>query len=84
MQNQISIDYPENLPDILQVSRKSFEEEAKMAMAVKLFEMKRISSDMSAILAGFDRVSFLLNLHRLNVPMIDLEEDELLSDMKNA
>ena len=77
MLNHISIEYPENLPDILQVTRKSFEEEAKMAMAVKLFEMKRISSGMAAIMAGIDRVTFLLNLHRFNVPMIDLEEDEL-------
>ncbi|MDA3938080.1 MAG: UPF0175 family protein [Spirochaetia bacterium] len=84
MQNQISIEYPQNLPDILQVTRKSFEKEAKMAMAVKLFEMKRISSGMAAVLAGIDRVSFLLNLHRFNVPMIDLEEDELISDMQNA
>jgi len=82
--NQISIEYPENLPDILQVTRESFEEEAKIAMAVKLFEMKQLSSGMAANLAGFDRVSFLLNLHRFNVPMIDLNEDELLSDMQNA
>ena len=43
MLNQISIEYPQNLPDILHVTRKSFEEEAKMAMAVKLFEMKQKS-----------------------------------------
>ncbi len=84
MQNKISIEYPQNLPDILQVTRQSFEEEAKMAMAVKLFEMKRLSSGMASTLAGSDRVSFLLNLHRFQVPMIDLEEDELLSDMQNA
>jgi len=46
--NQINIEYPENLPDVLQVTRESFEEEAKIAMAVKLFEMKRISSGMAA------------------------------------
>ena len=84
MSNRISIEYPQNFPDILQISRKSFEQEAKMAMAVKLFEMKRLSSGMAATLAGFDRVSFLLNLHNFNVSMIDLEEDELLSDMQNA
>ena len=84
MSNRLSIEYPQNLPDILQVTRKTFEEEAKMAMAVKLFEMKRLSSGMAATLAGFDRVSFLLNLHSFNVPMIDLEEDELQSDIQNA
>lgn len=84
MVNNISIEYPQNLPDILQVSRKSFEEEATMAMAVKLFEMKRLSSGMAAKLVGLDRVTFLLNLYRFNIPMIDLEEEELLSDIQNA
>jgi predicted HTH domain antitoxin len=83
MNNQICIEYPPNLPDILQTTKKNFEKEAIMAMAVKLFEMK-LSSGMAAKLAGLDRVDFLLNLHRFNVPMIDLEEDELLSDMQNA
>jgi len=84
MLNQLNIEYPQNLPDILQTTRQDFEKEARMAMAVKLFEMKRLSSGMAANLAGVDRVTFLLNLHRFNVPMIDLEEDELLSDIQNA
>lgn len=81
---QLIIDYPERLPDALQQSRADFEREAKMAMAVKLFEMKRLSSGVAARLAGIDRVSFLLSLHRYGVAMIDLEEDELLFDLKNA
>ena len=82
--NQIFIEYSQNLPDSLQVTKREFEEEAKMAMAVKLFEMKRLSSGLAASLAGMERTSFLLNLHRYNVPMIDLEEDQLLSDVNNA
>ncbi len=84
MPNKISIQYSQNLPDFLQISATAFEEEAKMAMAVKLFEMKRLSSGMAAALVGSDRVNFLLNLHKFNVPMIDLEDNELLSDMQNA
>lgn len=84
MPYQFDIHYPQNLPDVLQVTRQAFEDEAKMAMAVKLFELKRLSSGMAAALAGCSRTDFLLNLHRFNVPMIDLEEEELLTDMKNA
>lgn len=84
MQAQILIDYPTSLPDALQTSPAEFANEAKMAMAVKLFEMKRISSGMAAQLAGIDRVTFLLNLHRYNVAMIDIDEDELNSDLENA
>lgn len=81
---QLRIDYPETLPDALQQTREQFEEEAKWAMAVKLFEMKRLSSGMAAQLVGTDRVSFLLNLHRYRVAMLDLTQEELLSDLENA
>ena len=81
---RLVIEYPKLLPDALQRTRAEFEQEARMAMAVKLFEMKRLSSGVAAKLAGTDRVSFLLSLHRYGVAMIDLDEDELLSDVKNA
>jgi len=60
------------------------EKEAKMAMAVKLFEMGRISSGMAAKIAGVPRVQFLLGLSDYRVPMINLTKDELLSDLENA
>ncbi|MCP4104164.1 MAG: UPF0175 family protein [Desulfobacteraceae bacterium] len=84
MLNQMQIHYPKVLPDVLQKTPAEFEAEAKMAMAVKLFEMKRLSSGMAAQLAGIDRVTFLLSLHQFGVAMIDLEEEELLSDIENA
>ncbi|MEA5568254.1 UPF0175 family protein [Anabaena sp. UHCC 0399] len=84
MSLQLKIDYPATLPDALQKTREQFEQEAKWAMAVKLFEMKRLSSGMAAELVGTDRVSFLLNLHHYGVSMIDLTEDELLTDLENA
>lgn len=81
---QLTINYPATLPEALQQTREQFEQEAKWAMAVKLFEMKRISSGTAAQLVGMDRVTFLLNLHRYGAAMIDLEEEELLSDLENA
>ncbi len=80
----ISIDYPQMLPDRLGQTREQFEQEAKLAMAVKLFETKRISSGVAAKLAGLDRVTFLLNLHRFGASMIDLEDAEVQTDYENA
>jgi predicted HTH domain antitoxin len=81
---QLLVEYPEQLPDALLQTQADFEQEAKMAMAVKLFEMKRISSGIAAQLAGLDRVTFLLRLHQYGVPMIALDETELLADLDNA
>jgi predicted HTH domain antitoxin len=81
---QLVIMIPDSLPDALQETPEEFEHEARMAMAVKLFERKRISSGIAARLVGLDRASFLLELHRYGVPMIDLDESELLSDESDA
>lgn len=82
--HQLTIDYPETFPDVVGSSQEQFEQEAKWAMAIKLFEMKRLSSGMAAALVNVDRVTFLLKLADYGVPMIDLTEAELLSDLANA
>ena len=59
MLNQFTITYLQTLPDFLQLSREAFEQEAKLAMVVRLFEMKRLSSGMAAQWIGMNRVTFL-------------------------
>lgn len=81
---QLTVNYPETLPDVVGSTQEQFEQEAKWAMAVKLFEMKRLSSGMAAALIGVDRVTFLLKLADYGVPMIDLSEADLLSDVANV
>ncbi len=84
MSLKMIIDYPDNIPDALQETRVEFEKNAKLAMFVKLFEMKKISSGMAASILGMERVSFLLLLHQFNVMAVDLPDDELREDVKNA
>jgi predicted HTH domain antitoxin len=84
MSTQLVIQYPENLPDALAATREQFETEARLALAVKLFEMKRISSGIAAGLSGMSRVAFLLSLHRYGTPMIDLDDTDLAADARNA
>lgn len=78
------IDYPASLPDTLHQTREQFENEARMAMAVKLFETKRVSSGIAAQMAGVPRAVFLLGLQQQGVPMIDLTDEETGSDLAHA
>lgn len=80
----IVVEVPSHLPDALQSSPQAFTREAKLAMAVKLYEMKRLSSGMAAGLVGIGRVEFLLELHRFGTAVIDLSHDELAEDVANA
>lgn len=81
---QLVVDCPDTFPDAVSRTREQFELEAKWAMAVKLFELKRLSSGMAASLLGVDRVTFLLKLADYGINMVDLTEEELASDLANA
>ena len=84
MSIQMQVEYPGNLPDALAETRQEFESEAKLAMAAKLYEMKRLSSGQAAQMLGMDRVEFLLSLHRVGTPATNLTEEELSLDLRNA
>ena len=80
----LSIPYPESLLGSLHVSEGEFEREARMAMAVKLFDTGRLSSGQAAHLADMPRVHFLYELGRWGVSALQTSEDELESDLNVA
>ena len=79
--NHLQIDYPEALPDLLQLTTREFEAEAKMAMAAKLYDMGKISSAVAADMLGMSRGSFLLQLSRYQVSTMNFDPDELMNDV---
>jgi len=80
----LSIPYAESLLGSLHVSEGEFAHEARMAMAVKLFDTGRLSSGQAADLADMPRVHFLHELGRQGVCALQTSEDELESDLKLA
>ena len=79
--NHLQIDYPETLPDVLQLTTREFETEAKMAMAAKLYEMGKISSGVAADMLGMSRELFLLQLSRYGVSAMNFDPGELADDV---
>lgn len=84
MNRSLRIEYPSTLPDALHQTPAEFEQDARFAMAMKLFEMKRLSSGQAALLAGIDRTTFLMRLAESGVAMINLPAEELADDVRNA
>lgn len=82
--NELTIAYPENLLLSLKESPVEFESEARLLLAVKLYELGKVSTGMAARVAGISRVTFIFALGRFGLSPIGLEPGELAEDMANA
>ena len=82
--NVLTIPYSEDLLLSMKRSRQEFESEAKLLLAVKLYEMDRISTGAAAKLAGISRVAFMFELSRFGLSPMGQDPGELAEDLANA
>lgn len=68
----------------LQTSPDNLSQEMLLVMAVKLYELGRLSSGAAADIAGIPRTVFLTKLADYGVNTFCLTEQELAEDLANA
>ncbi len=77
-----------SLPDEALVALKrtpdEMAEEIRLAAAMKLYELGRLSSGAAAALAGVPRVVFLAKLADYGIPTFKMSAEELAEDLARA
>jgi predicted HTH domain antitoxin len=71
------IPFPDDLPELLRMSDEEFQREAKLLLAMKLYEIGKISFGTAAELAGVDRAVFLASLSQYGISAINLRDEEI-------
>ena len=72
----IHLDLPDTLPVAMGQTREEFLTEARFFLALKLFELGRISSGRAAELCQMARIEFVFAAGKAGVPVADLDEYE--------
>ena len=80
----LTIPYSDDLLLSMKRSPQEFESEARLLLAVKLYEMDRISTGSAAKLAGMGRVAFMFELSRFGLSPIGQDASELAEDLASA
>lgn len=80
----ISLEIPEEVLISLKMTPENFSKEFLILVAVKLFEMGKLSAGKAAHLAGISKVEFLLKIGDYQVSPFALSSEELEQDVDNA
>ena len=80
----LTIEYPQGLLWALQQEPEEFASEARILLAVKLYETGRLSTGPAAQVAGVPRTAFFCLLGQYGLSPFGESADELEGDLANA
>jgi predicted HTH domain antitoxin len=82
--NAIHIEYPPEILWALQQEPDEFESEARLLLAIKLYEMGKLTTGLAAKLANVPRAAFIFIIGRYKLSPFGETANELEEDWDNA
>jgi predicted HTH domain antitoxin len=80
--SKVEFEVPDEVLDALRMTPQALGEELRLAAAVKLYEVGRLSSSAAATLAGVPRLVFLSRLGDYGADTFRLSEENLLQEAR--
>ena len=79
----LSLPYPDDLLITSGKSPQALEAELAFLLAVKLFELHRLSLGKAAALCHMNKLQFMFELGRLQIPIINLDDDQIADELRD-
>ena len=79
----LSIPYSEDLLIATGSSPEQLEKEFRLLLGVKLFEVGRLSLGKAAEIAATPKLRFMDELARLEIPVINLDDDQIADELRD-
>jgi predicted HTH domain antitoxin len=80
----LSIPYSDDLLVSTGKSKEALEQELRFLLAVKPFELRRLSLGKAAQLCSMSKLTFMDELGRMGIPVINLDDDQIQDELNNA
>lgn len=81
--HSLSIPYTDDLLVTSGKAPEELEEELRFLLAVKLFELNRLTLGKAAEFCGMAKLGFMYELGRLKIPVINLSDDQIADELRD-
>ena len=79
---EMTVQYPDDLLVASGRPRREVEEDLKLQLAIRLFEVGQLSLGKAAELAGWNKVRFADELGRMKLPVVNLDDEEIGAELR--
>ena len=79
----LTLPYPDDLLITSGKTPQLLEKELIFLLAVKLFELHRFSLGKAAQFCKMSKIQFMFELGRMEIPVINLDDDQIADDLKD-
>lgn len=80
----LEIPYTEDLLLASGMRPEELEQELRFLLALKMFELRRVSLGKASELAGMSKLRFMDELGRRQVPVINLDDDQIADELRDG